>query len=168
MLPSHPWAGRFAALLRRPEELFFRKTKYRKPTCKKERQQDSEKRAKSANDPLRHRESEAPGRSPPKGRVTHPHPRRLRSDGTLFHTFPFQSLPFLFLSLPFPSLPLSSFVLACLGLSWLDFPSQLGPSLAPQIHQNPNKMESRRPSYLDLVLDRFLIEFCSQLGPPEP
>ena len=86
------------------------------------------------------------GRSPPKGRVNPSPPWPQITSRTLFHIFPFQSLSFLFLSLPFPSLPLSWLVLACLGLSWLDFPSQLGPNLASQTHPNPDKMDSRRPS----------------------
>ena len=80
----------------------------------------------------------------PKGRAN-PSPPGHKSPHPHFSTS-FPSNPFPFLSLPFPSLPLSSLVLACLGVSWLDFSSQLGSNLASQTHPNPDKMESRRPS----------------------
>ena len=101
-------------------------------------------------------------RTPPLPAAEPPPP----SPATPFHTFPLQSLPFLFLSLPFPSLPLSSFVLACLGLSWLDFPSQLGSNLAPQTHPKPDKIESRRPSLfrIHFLIDRSSI-FTSNFDP---
>ena len=60
-----------------------------------------------------------------------------------------------------PSLPFASLVFLCLGLSWLDFPSQLGPNLAPKIHQNPLKIDAKMPSQVDLIFwsifDRFLL-----------
>ena len=92
----------------------------------------------------RHPGSWVLGRSPPKGLANPSPPGREITDR---HFFPFNPC----LPLPFPSLPLSSPVLACLGLSWLDFPPQLGPKLVSKIHPNPEKMESRRPSYLDFV-----------------
>jgi hypothetical protein len=93
-------------------------------------------------------------------------PGRRTSPATLFHTFPFQSLPFLFLSLPFPSLPFSSFVLACLGLSWLDFLSQLGPNLAPKIHQNPLKIDAKMPSHLDSIFGSIFHRFLPPTSTP--
>ena len=76
------------------------------------RHQDGQKIEKRRSDDPRGEGSRALGRYPPKGGANPSPPGRKMSTGTLFHTFPFQSLPFLFLSLPFPSLPLS----LCLSL----------------------------------------------------
>ena len=73
---------------------------------------------------------------------------------------------------------LSSLVLSCPALSCpvlAPFPvptwPQLGPKLGPQIHQNPEKMESRRPSHVDFffisIFVYFFASMLSSLEPPE-
>ena len=52
---------------------------------------------------------------------------------------------------------------------WIDCCSIFDPNLLPKIHQNRSKIDAKMASHVDLIFFyRFLIDFYSQLGPPNP